>query len=959
MRLRRWCVLFLLVGLGLPAPSAAQGVEEYWQRAKASLKEGAYRDALDSLNAILKIAPDDPWAELYRALCEQRLDAPRRVPRMTAEQLNALTERLQQEEEAQARQADQQKAVQRAIQQEQAAWDQQLEQVAQPPPAPSPPPPPAPTPEPIPAPASPLEIPGPAVPAPQPPEPVKEAPDVELPPVVVPTLPPRPRAAPPAGAVAIYGRQMRMLQERNLAIAEGDVEVLYGQTRLTCDRLTLFTDTHDAYAEGRVRIEEGGQLFRADLAHYNFDTKKGRFLQGTLSSPPWFEYGRWSEHLAEGVSRVRPGYLTSCDHEPPHFRFHGAQATVFEDEGSAREHNVILFADRLPVLYLPRMSLGELESPFYHIPGKKKPWGHYLLSGYRFDFADPLLGDDVHHEGTVKMDWRRHFGWGGGVDDRIESERLGKALFKFYYNDLKNRREQKESLPKGVDRKRYRALWRHTWEPLEDTTVLTNIEKYGDQNFRKDLLFMEEFVDEDNFESYISSVTNTPVYSLTVLLRKRMNRFQSVTEAFPDLQVNVRDQQVGDTHLFSQSTFGFANLQSRTAHSEDDTDVVRLDWFQKFSYALNWFRPIEITPNFGVRQTYYTKDSQGGAERPQGKRDVLSGQASSGVSASLTLFRIFPVVTNALGLNIRVLRHVLTPTLEYSYVRRPTVPNDLLSFPSAGSSMNKLTFGIKNKLQTKRTVKAERAKEGLTQEEGNQAESGQSVGRSVDLARFLIEVPYTFRGHQTKQGGELGDWSFDLELFPWPWLRVESNWSYPSHFVKGSRDRRLTSWNIDVVMVGGRGEPLAEEAPDIQAPKHLAVTPEPEGGIKFTLPDDTWYLGMRHNFSHDTKSDTVLQFDWRPNEKWEVGTLHRVIWKEVAGSSKRFNNVREYQYRLRRDLHDWMAELVYRVDREFGEELFLTLTLKAFTDMPIELSETYHEPKRGSQSSPFSPVPQR
>ena len=66
--------------------------------------------------------------------------------------------------------------------------------------------------------------------------------------------------------------------------------------------------------------------------------------------------------------------------------------------------------------------------------------------------------------------------------------------------------------------------------------------------------------------------------------------------------------------------------------------------------------------------------------------------------------------------------------------------------------------------------------------------------------------------------------------------------------------------------------------------------------------------------------------------------------------------MRERQYILRRDLHDWLAEVVYRVDREFGEELFLTLTLKAYPALPIEFAESYHEPKLGSQSSPFSPV---
>jgi hypothetical protein len=100
----------------------------------------------------------------------------------------------------------------------------------------------------------------------------------------------------------------------------------------------------------------------------------------------------------------------------------------------------------------------------------------------------------------------------------------------------------------------------------------------------------------------------------------------------------------------------------------------------------------------------------------------------------------------------------------------------------------------------------------------------------------------------------------------------------------------------------------------------------------------------------------VLQFDWRLSDKWEIGTYHRYTWKEVVDGTKRFNNLREYQYTLRRDLHDWIGELIYRVDREYGEELFFTLTLKAYPELPIEMEESYHQPKIGSQSGIFSPI---
>lgn len=988
---------------------AGANLTRQWADAHSFLAQGAYRDALQSLDIILTITPDDPWAQLYHDLCERRLQSPTSFRRLSIDQLGSLKQTLRLEEELQRKTHAKGQVLERELRREQAKWDNDLallrrqaeaeerarreeaerealqharaerataEEIAQQQALK------AATAQAIPESTAkaPAELSRPADQAVRGRESAPEAPQqppiistvptpqrsVELSPVRVPTAPlgppgvPQPaepvspgppeRPTPPAGAVQINARSMHVLSDRNLAIAEGDVEVLFENAILTCDRLTLFTDTKDVYAEGRVRLEDGAQLFRGEMIHYNFEAKKGRFLQGTVSSPPWHEHGRSVETLAEGVYRVTPGYLTSCELEPPHFRFAGRQATVFAEDKITRSTNVTLFAEQLPLLYLPWLSVAERQTPFFLIPGKKKPWEQFALMGYRYEWPEG-------HNGALRLDWRRAFGWGTGVDHQFDTEQLGKGLLKLYYNEERNIRRPESDLPKGASINRYRVLLRQRWQPLRDTTVLTDLQKYSDVDFRRELLFREEFVEDDTTpESFVSLVTNDEDYTLSALLRKRLNRFQTVTEAYPEVSLTTRSQRIGETNVFSTTSGGFANLQTKETHAEADTDVVRATWSQGFDYALNWFRPIEVTPGITVAQAYHTKDKQGGLERPDGERDVISTQFSTQTTASLKLFRVFPVITNALGLNINWLRHVLTPTIRHQYVHRPTVPNDNLSFGTAAAGTNKLTFGLENKLQTKRPVTAAGSSEKRL---ASTAAPSSRDHRSVDLARFLIAVPYTFRGHHNKVGGELSDWTFDLELFPYPWMRIESDWSYPSHFVKGSRDRRLPGWNLDLVMVGGKGQLKADTAPEIQAPAKGSYLPEVVGGVSLLIPEGQWYLGLRHAYSQNGVTEDVVEFDWRLSKKWEVGTFHRITWKEVAEGSKRFTNLRERQYRLRRDLHDWLADVVYREDREFGEEVFFTLTLKAYPQLPIEIEEAYHQPKVGSQSSPFSPVARR
>ncbi|HLD78464.1 MAG TPA: hypothetical protein VJB16_05545, partial [archaeon] len=330
-------LLVSLCVLVVSAPvHADDGSDRQWDDVKSSLKRGAYREALQSLDMILAASPGDSKAQLYRTLCERRLASPQQFASISPAQLQALKQQLHLEERTQRRTSAQQHALERQLQKEQARWDRELEtmhrrserdrmlqakreqaqaleraraeralarQHAQ-----------------ARAVAQEQALAQPPIP-PQPPQEAATTPgDVELARVIVattPTAPPeeapviapaeqrRPFDSaqgdvlseiegrrPPPGAVQINARQMHMSPDRKLAIAEGDVEVIFENAVLTADHMTLFTDTNDVYAEGRVRLEDGAQVSRGEMVHYNFNTKKGRFLQGTVATPPWYQHGR-------------------------------------------------------------------------------------------------------------------------------------------------------------------------------------------------------------------------------------------------------------------------------------------------------------------------------------------------------------------------------------------------------------------------------------------------------------------------------------------------------------------------------------------------------------------------------------------------------------------------------------------------------------------------------------------
>ena len=98
----------------------------HWTDARSFLKQGAYRDALQLLDIILTITPDDPWAQLYHTLCERRLQSPPPFRRLSIDELGSVRQALRLEEETQRKTRARQQVLERELRREQAKWDNDL-----------------------------------------------------------------------------------------------------------------------------------------------------------------------------------------------------------------------------------------------------------------------------------------------------------------------------------------------------------------------------------------------------------------------------------------------------------------------------------------------------------------------------------------------------------------------------------------------------------------------------------------------------------------------------------------------------------------------------------------------------------------------------------------------------------------------------------------------------------------
>jgi LPS-assembly protein len=556
--------------------------------------------------------------------------------------------------------------------------------------------------------------------------------------------------------VEVNGDQVEYFPNEKKVVGSGNISIDYKGAKLTCDRITVYTDTKDADAEGNVVIKSQTSEIKGEKVRYNFETKKGKILKVRVKSGQWYGGGESAELLPDGSVEIKDGYVTSCELERPHYKISSKDVTIRPDNRAVAK-DVFFKAGEIPIAYLPRYnySLDSDWSNLEVIPGRKKKWGAFALTGYRYEM-------DKDNAFTLRLDEREKWGIAEGLDYKYNFSNFGDGLLRTYYT---HQRDRDRHEPLMAEEERYRVQLRHRLNLNGNVSGILEYHKLSDVDFTKDFFYREEYEREPSPESYLYLLDGEPEYSVSLLTRKRMNRFQTVVERLPELRFDLKDQGLFDSPVYFKTDTSFSNLTNKTASSSTDSDVARFDMNNKLSLPLYPLDFLSASPFVGMRDTFYTKDING-------NEDEFRTAFYTGIDLSTKFAKTYEFSGNILGVEVDRLHHIVTPTIEYEYIHEPsTTPGNLQQFDDTDNLARKstLTLGLENKLQTKRT------KDGKP--------------KTIELGYFLITGDYLYK---PENGSRFSNVKGDLEFTPYNWLRLESDTQYdPS-----SRD--FQAWNMDL-----------------------------------------------------------------------------------------------------------------------------------------------------------------
>jgi LPS-assembly protein len=663
-------------------------------------------------------------------------------------------------------------------------------------------------------------------------------------------------------------------------IATNGLVAKYAGTVLTARRARVDENTGYTEAQGDVRIEREGQVWKGEQIRYNFKTGEILGYDFRTGQSPFFAEGEiLAGNQKAGVYVGRDGYVTTDDTaESVGYSVRAKTITIVPGEYIEATH-AILYIRKVPVFYFPyyRRSLKENANHFSLTPGYRSVYGPFLLTAYNWYWNEQL-------DGAFHLDGRYKRGVGVGPDFRWHLPKFGEGMFKSYYaNDLDPDIDtvNDEDIPEN----RYRVWLGH------QVDVRTNLTFKGLLRYQSDAFITRDFF-ESEYRENVQPSTFVNVnqlwsnFTLDALAQPRVNDFFETVERLPDIKLTGLRQQIGGTPLYYDSESSIGYFRRKFAESTNTPlpyAAARADTYHQITLPHTFFGWLNISPRAGGRFTHYEKAHLAGGVTDDEDRSVFN----TGAEMSFKVSRLWREANNKF-LQIDGLRHIIEPSINYTYVPRPNVPTNRLpqfdytlpttrllpiEFPEFNAidsidSQNVVRFGVRNKLQTKR-------------------------GRR-GLDNLLNWAVYTDLRLTQNETNDFSDIFSDADIKPFYWLTLSSEIRYDAN------------------------EGFLREANHI-----LTIAPENVW---------SWQVGQRYleslpgsgpNSGNNTFFHT---FYYRLNENWATRISHHFEARDGV--------LEEQQYTLYRDFRSWTGAITFRVrDRREASTDYtvaVTFSLKAF-----------------------------
>lgn len=489
---------------------------------------------------------------------------------------------------------------------------------------------------------------------------------------------------------------------RSRAHLYGDSKVNYTNLELDAEEIDISIDSSLVYASGRedsAGVIQGKPLFKQgqdeyepDKIAYNFKTRKAFIKNVYTQEGEGFMQTTDGKRDSSGVMYIRHGKYTTCDAEHPHFylslsraKMHPGKNVIFGPAHVVVEDVPLPLA--LPYGFFPfksKYSSGFI-MPTY---GDEMNRGFYLRDGgYYFainDYVDVKMLADIYTKGSWSLSaqstYRKRYKFNGSL-----------------YVSYQYTHEGEKNFPDEATSKSFKITWSHRQDakanPTQSFSASVNFATSSYERNNLTSMYNPESYTQSTRTSSLSYSKSFPNLGLTLSGSFNLSqnlRDSSISVTLPNLTISLnrfypfkRKKMVGKERWYEKIAMGYTGNLTNSINTKENllfkSSLIK-DWRNgmrhqiPISASFSLFKYINITPSFNFTDRMYShKVMQSWDQDYQRvKRDTLYGfynvyNFNMSVSANTKIYGMFYPMKWAGGKKIYAIRHVLTPSVSFSY----------------------------------------------------------------------------------------------------------------------------------------------------------------------------------------------------------------------------------------------------------------------------------------------------
>jgi LPS-assembly protein len=421
-------------------------------------------------------------------------------------------------------------------------------------------------------------------------------------------------------------------------VAIGHVKIEQEGLRLEAEKVVLDNKTGEAVAEGKVFLQDKGDIMHAEKMQVNINTRDGIIWNGDIfiKKENFHVKGRSIERRSETVYHVEKGTITTCDEED---WFLKADEMDIDMARYATGRHLSFNVAGLPVLYTPYFLFPVRRQTGFLLPD---PPGYSSRDGIFMEIAF-FWAISEYKDMTIYSDYRAKTGNGTAVEYRYMNSResMGQMYYKFF-----DQFHTSES--------RWNFQFQHQEEFAEDLSGRVDINLVSDEHYFYDLDKKFEnrakpYLDSNAF--YVERWNTASLYLLGQYSIDLTRTNGKTVQKLPELRYTIYDETIaGPLHLsFDGSAANFIRQEGEGARRVDLNPRVTAQFGN---------HGLSVTPNAGLRATFYDRSAT--SVEPTERKYFYAG-----ADLNARVSRLYGADSDV---GIGKMRHSIEPTISYNYV---------------------------------------------------------------------------------------------------------------------------------------------------------------------------------------------------------------------------------------------------------------------------------------------------